>query len=347
MRIKLNILRTAGSMLALIGACAPAFGDQLPGMAQLSGSVSGSKPGLLATVMARNTDNDVGFMVFVVDDKYRAVNLFPGNYEVTIKPAVGQVFTDGFEHQTKRIKIDANESATLNFSLKSKNYEPDYAGGMTYKGGWSDAVRGYNFPPPSPDAKVLPYDQVYPPGPGRDIMERTCMGCHTVQLFAYNYNRRYASGRPLHDKAGWAITVDRMRRAVAFGQPNKQSYFDESLLTDKDRDVVVDYLADNFGADAEPRVVQLESEPELNLGALAKAQFVEYRFANTEELPKRASHHIGFTFDGYVWAMDRGGSLVWLDPENRRIHQSYGPRRRRRPGCRQGWVGLVRRPATF
>jgi virginiamycin B lyase len=322
MRTQYNFLRTAACMLALIGASLPAFGDLLPGMGQLSGTVSGSKPDLLTTVMARNTDNDVGFMVFVVDDKYRAVNLFPGNYEVTIKPAVGQLFTDGFGQQTKNIEIAANEHATLDFSLKTQKYEPDYAGGMRYKGGWSDAVPGNNILPPSPDAKVLPYEEIYPPGPGRDILERACLSCHTVQLFSYNHNRRYTSGRPIHDKAGWGINVDRMRKGMSFGKPNKQSYFDESLLTDKDRDILVDYLADNFGADSEPRAVQIPSEPDFDLQALGKAQFVEYRFANTEALPKRGTHHIGFTVDGNVWAMDMGGSLVWLDPRTGE-HKAY------------------------
>ena len=314
MKTSSSLLRNVSAFLVMAGLCAPGLAANLAGMGQLSGTVSGGKKGLLARVMARNTDNDVGFMVFVVDGRYRVVNLFPGNYEVTVAPAVGQVFRDGFKPQTKKIRIAADQDASLNFSLKGMKYPPDYVGGMAYQGGWSDAVPGFTFPPPSADAKVLPYEEIYPPGPGRDIMERTCMGCHTVQMFSYNYNRRYSSGRPLHDKAGWAITVDRMRKAVAFGQPNKQSYFDAALLSDEDRDILVDYLADNFGAESEPRVVQLESEPVLDMQALAKAQYVEYRFANSEDVPKRATHHIGFTFDGDVWAMDRGGSLVWLDP---------------------------------
>jgi virginiamycin B lyase len=300
----------------------PAVADLLPGMGQLSGTVTGSKPDLLTTVMARNTDNDVGFMVYVVNDKYRTVNLFPGNYEVTIKPATGQLFTDGFEPQTKQISIAIDEHVTLDFSLQSKEFAPDYVGGMTYQGGWSDAVPGNPFPPPSPDAKVYPYDEIYPPGPGRDIMERTCMGCHTVQFFAYNHNRRYTSGRNIYNKAGWGVTVDRMRSGISFRSPNKQSYFDKSLLNDADRDIVVDYLAENFGVNSEPRVVELPSEPALDLAALEKAQLVEYRFMNNDELPKRKTHHIGFTVDGKVWAMDRSGSLVFLDPQTGE-HKSY------------------------
>ena len=115
MRMSFGVHKITAGLLVLVGMSLPAFGDMLPGMGQLSGSVTGSKPDLLATVMARNTDNDVGFMVYVVNDKYRTVNLFPGNYEVTIKPATGQLFTDGFEHQTSKIVIAADEHVTLDF----------------------------------------------------------------------------------------------------------------------------------------------------------------------------------------------------------------------------------------
>jgi streptogramin lyase/cytochrome c2 len=309
-----NPLRCIAQVLFFMGLCQPVLGDLLPGMGQLSGSVTGVKPGLLATAMARHTETGVGFMVFVVDGRYRAVNLFPGDYEVTITPAVGQVFTAGFAAEMKEVRIAAGEQAKLDFELTPQTYGPDYVGGMTYKGGWSEARRGVKSLPPSPDASVAPYDDIYPPGPGRDILERRCMGCHTVQLFAYNFGRAYASGRPLHDKAGWGITVDRMHEGAAFGKPNKQSYFDAKLLSDADRDTLVDYLAENFGPDSEPRVVQLESEPELDLDALKKAQYVEYHFPNLDQRPKAGTHHIGFTTDGYVWASERSDSLIWLDP---------------------------------
>ncbi len=283
----------------------------LPGMAQLSGKVSGLKDGLLTTVHALNTDKNIDFMVFVVDGEYRATNLFPGNYEVTVKPAVGQVFTDGFEVQTVKVQIEAGTNAKQDFTLKDQKWGPDYVGGMDYTAGYADSIGGFNFPPPSPVAKIEPYEKVYPPGRGRELLENICMGCHTVQLFPYNYDRRYASGRPVKDKAAWAITVDRMHKALRLGKaPN----FDEDLLTPEDREILIDYLATNFGADSEPRVVQLESEPEIDEKALAKAQYVEYRFAATDELPKRATHTLSFTLDGNVWAMDRGGSLVLLDP---------------------------------
>jgi streptogramin lyase len=293
----------------------------LPGMAQLSGKVTGLKPGLLTTVHALNTDKNINTMVFVVDGEYLAVNLFPGNYEVTVQPAVGQVFTDGFEVQTVKLHIESGQRAVQDFALKDQTWGPDYVGGMDYTSGWSDAIGDFWDTPPSPVAKVLPYEKIYPPGRGRELLENICMGCHTVQLFPYNHDRRYASGRPVKDRAAWAATVDRMHKNLPFGKaPN----FDEDLLSPEDREILIDYLAANFGPDSEPRVVQLESEPELDEKALAKAQYVEYRFPNHEKLPKRATHTLSFTLDGKVWAMDRAGALVLLDPATGEYEEFIG-----------------------
>ena len=297
--------------LLWLGLTLTAHAASLPGTGELSGRVSGNQPDLLATVYALNTDRDVGYMVYVVNGRYRATTLFPGNYEVAIRPAVGQLFEKGFEPQTHRIRIEGDEHASLDFELEEAIYEPDYVGGMFYQGGWTDKAGM----PSSPDAEVLPYDEDYPPGRGREIMENTCFGCHTIQLYPYNYTRTYPTGRPLHDKAGWAITVDRMHKGVAFSSPGKPSYFDEKYLTPEDREIVIDYLAENFGPDSKPRVVQLESEPELDLEALEKAQFIEYRFFNTEEKPTRFTQQIDFDAEGNVWVSDRGcPCIVKVDP---------------------------------
>ena len=53
-----------------------------------------SEPGVLPVVYAYNTDKDVGYTVFVVNGKYRAVNMIPGAYDITIRPAVEQL--EGF-----------------------------------------------------------------------------------------------------------------------------------------------------------------------------------------------------------------------------------------------------------
>ncbi|MCB2109164.1 MAG: hypothetical protein KDE14_15745 [Rhodobacteraceae bacterium] len=299
---------------SLLFAPPTSYAAHMAGYADLSGKVTGTVPGLLTAVYATQTDKHVTFVVFAIGGEYRVTNLIPGPYEISVRPAVGQVFGDGFAPVTKTATVGPDTDLQIDFALQSQAYGPDYVGGMWYTGGWADEIDGDPDQPASPDAVIEPYDKIFPPGRGRELMENICFGCHTPNQYAYNYNRRYASGRPIHDKDGWAITVDRMSKGVPFQNAAKASYFDDQLLAPEDYDVLIDYLDANFGVDAVPRAIELEREPELDEAALAKAQFVEYRFPNTEQMPKRATHTIGFNPDGNVVAMDRSGSIIVVDP---------------------------------
>ena len=124
--------------------------------------------------------------------------MFPGNYEVTLRGTVGQL-NWSLAQQTIKLQIKAGATATADFSVKDTSVAPTYVGGMTY-----------------PDAKIESYDTIYPKGRGRELLENICFGCHTVQLYPYNAVRTYPAGRAAHDKAGWAITIDRMAKGVAF-----------------------------------------------------------------------------------------------------------------------------------
>jgi hypothetical protein len=170
------------TVVALFGMMLPAFAGQLEGYGQLSGKVTGATPGVLPTVVARNIANEVSFVVFVVNGEYSAVNLFPGSYDVTVRPAVDQL--EGFTPETVRVELQADEHAEVDFALRDVRVMENYAGGMPYPEGTT----------------VLPYDEIYPPGPGRDVIERVCFGCHTQQLFSYNARASmYSGGRPPHD----------------------------------------------------------------------------------------------------------------------------------------------------
>jgi virginiamycin B lyase len=281
------------SLLALIALFSLASGwamaASLPGLGTLSGKVTAPRPLVAAKVIAYNIDKNVKYVVFTYKNEYRVVNAFPGRYRVTIEKP-------GFSTTEQQIVIRADGSATLDFAMKTAPVADDYVGGMTY-----------------PGARILSYDEIYPPGRGREIIERTCQGCHTVQLFPYNVKRTYPMGRNLKDRAAWAITVDRMHKGPAFGQQGA-AYFDPALLPPADRDILIDYLATNFGIDSEPRVVRKDiPDPPLDEEALGKAQYIDYIFPNEPGKPDRFTQEIDF-HGGDVYIADRGHGLVRLDP---------------------------------
>ena len=85
--------------------------DSLPGMAVLSGTVQAPKAFKAAQVHLMNVDKNVLFMVYTSGGRYRAPNLFPGNYEVTVR---GQ----GLAGDAQKIQLAAGARETLNFSLR-------------------------------------------------------------------------------------------------------------------------------------------------------------------------------------------------------------------------------------
>ena len=294
----------AGLSLLLMAGCSGESTDpgappssEDDGLGQLSGMVQGTVEGLLPVVYAYNTDKDLAYTVFVVDGEYRVVKMIPGRYDVTIRRAVDQL--EGFDPQTISIEIGPGDAVELDFALTGVGPVVDYAGGMHY-----------------PNAEILPYDEVYPPGPGRDILERACHGCHTIQLFSYNdFSRAYPGARAPKDRQAWEVVVDRMYEAPAFGRAGKASLFDPKFLPPEDRDILVDYLAETFPADRPPVVVQLAREPELDYEALKKAMFVEYIYRESDEYEVWPwPHQVDFDLDGNVWIAYTACCIVRFDP---------------------------------
>ena len=280
-----------------------------PALASLSGRVTADKPAGQLSIYALNTDKHIGYMVYVVGGQYRATHLFPGHYDVTLRGTAGQR-NWSLPQQTRQLRIAAGATANLDFTLAVPTLAPSYVGGMPY-----------------PNAKVEPYDSIYPTGAGRDVIERVCFGCHTSSFFPYNVVRTYPGGRTQHDRDGWALTVDRMAKGVAFNTAGKASYFDPLLLSPVERDALIDYLAKNFGPDSLPRAVEQDADPPLDAATLEKAEFIEYRFANTLGENDRFTHTPDFDRNGNVWIMDRGGeSLVKIDPVTGTItdHKGHG-----------------------
>jgi streptogramin lyase len=300
------------ALLALVAGGA-ASGEQLPGMGRLAGHVSVRNPVGFLSVYAFNTDRNIGYMVYVVAGKYRATNLFPGHYDVTLRGTVGQLDWS-LPQQTAHVTIVAGKQGTVNFSVSATKLAPTYIGGMAYR----------DLPPPYPNAKIVPYNVLYPPGRGRDVIERVCFGCHTANFYPYNAVRRYAGGRPPFDRAGWAGIIDLMSKAPCFNMPGNPSCFDPMLLPPADREAVIDYLATNFGAQSVPRVVEQESEPKLDASALEKAEFVEYRFPNKPG-ETRFVHTPDFDGNGNVWITDVStGALIKVDPRSGQLSDHRG-----------------------
>src|SRR5213594_185201 len=88
----------------------PARGTGLTGMATMTGSVTAGKPFKAAQVYIRNTDKRILYMVYTNAGQFRALGLFPGNYEVSVTAR-------GLKSDIQRLAIKAGDTPSLKFSL--------------------------------------------------------------------------------------------------------------------------------------------------------------------------------------------------------------------------------------
>src|SRR5438552_15418991 len=197
-----------------------ADGDTLPGTATLTVVVNAPKPFKAAQVHLMNVEKNVLFMVYTSGGRYRAVNLFPGRYEITVRKP-------GFAADPKTVVVAANGAETVNFSLREQAAHPIRQGEF----GFTTQRAG--------EVKLVSYDELYPKGPGRVVFEKTCLYCHGNNFF------------PIKQlpEPQWSHFIDYM-----LGKDNERgAMVPAGTLTEKDRAVLLAYLTQNFGPQGEKR----------------------------------------------------------------------------------------------
>src|SRR5258705_3710230 len=177
----------------LAGEPSVAQAAALPGFGNISGSVQSAAPFKAAQVFIRNVDKRVLFMVYTSAGQFRATPLFPGNYEISA--SAGTLRSD-----VQKLVVKAGANPKVSLSLRDAA-----AGGSqrTIVG----ALEGEN----SGDRTVTQeasYDEIFPPGPGREIAERTCMICH---------GENFLSTQPA-TVGTWNLRLDRMQGRNLFDQ---------------------------------------------------------------------------------------------------------------------------------
>src|SRR5438128_6590495 len=136
-----------GASGSVAASPAAAQGAALPGTASLSGTVDSTAPFKAAQVFIRNVDKRILYMVYTNAGQFRAVNLFPGNYEIGVT-------TKGLVSDVQKLALKAGDNPKVKLSLRSSETAPNSA------------------------IEERSYDEIYPAGPGRDVAERTCLICH-------------------------------------------------------------------------------------------------------------------------------------------------------------------------
>lgn len=273
----LKILGLIG--VALVFYCAAALqalatieAESLSGLGALTGRVEAPKPFKAAHVYAQNIDKNILYMVYSSEGRYRVVDLIPGNYELSVQ-------TNGLASDVQKLEVKAGSNLTVNLKMHEAETEPQH---QAY---FADPRRD-----PKQDftnLKFATYDEMFPAGRERSLMEKNCIECHGVNFF------------PLNPRTAekWTEAVAKMANAGRL-----------PMLTPQDGQDVIAYLTKNFGPDSPRRYQKIDKPFPVDEQALSKAMYIEY-FAPVD--PKvdvqgniRRLHEAGFDNDGNVWYGD-------------------------------------------
>jgi streptogramin lyase len=262
--------------LFVAGQLAVAVEDltRIEGTGSLSGRVIAPNAFKAAKVYAKNIEKRMLYMVYTKDGLYHAINLLPGNYEVWVEK---ESFIPG---SIEKVYIEATDHLQLNLSLK----KPDPEQTMS-----ALEVPTMNIP-------AVPYESLYPDGPGLAVAERTCIVCHGGNFLpSFHLNTKQ-----------WDAFIGRMMR------PEKRLV----SITSQERKELAEYLGNHFGPNSDSRTLKIDVEIPLDEDALSTAMFIEYL------LPEgRSAHDPAIDHEGNVWYSDMTvpTSIGKLDPRTAEI----------------------------
>lgn len=285
---------------------------EIQGAGSISGTVEARKPFTAAQVYIRNVEKRILYMVYTNGGRFRAVNLFPGNYEINVE-------VKGMESEVRKFVVKAGDHPTMKLSLRD-SVNPGFRPSAV-----PDVGAGEKF-------TFQSYDEIYPPGPGKQVVEEVCMTCHYENKFPLKPRSEESLRNGFAELCMGKNLWERDKIGLgegAMGPPVTRYRFGT-----QDRKDALAYLAKHFGADAKPRAVRVPESEQLPLdeAKLGKAMYMEYYFnvdpsgqgINAPEYRNLKQPFVGMRqgtvvqldTDGNAWAIDRGvpNRLVKLDP---------------------------------
>ena len=243
----------------------------------IRGAVTANRGSVQAfRVRARDTINRITYTVFTVKGRYEIYNLPPSTYEVS-------VLEEAYDSPTQRGEVRNGEPTSVDLALTAKPERTTAA---------------------SP--QLLDYDELYPPGPGRDLLEKHCWGCHGP---AAGWHKR--AGKT---EAGWRESMQRMFDQQAYLKRGKIAGIGappalEHVITEVDKDTIARYLGTHFPPNHPAKDWKLDPLVR-DEAALSRALYIQWEYPPVQG-PDFADERVGrFTHDTFISAAQPG--VMWV-----------------------------------
>jgi streptogramin lyase len=245
------------ALLVLVAFDASLFA-QTPQRGTITGMVTADQGEVRGfRVTAHNLQYKLWYTVFTNKGKYTIPQALPGLYDVTILEL-------GYKSSTLPVQVGPGEIKTLNFAI-TRHAQAINAGGFGF-GTVVDADSAEFASTAARTVWVNSMDELYPPGPGRDLLKANCTGCHGDSFGTLHYT-----------KAGYRAGIVKMTETGpgSIGS-NYQINLGRTLLTAQQKDQIAEYLATNFGPPGAPdRKIRIESL-EVDEDVTSKSIYVSY-----------------------------------------------------------------------
>ena len=186
-------------------------------------------------------------MVYTSAGAFKAVALFPGNYELTVKARGLESDPQKPRRQGRRQSRREGGDARRQGSRPVSDLGGSVAGAELANGVAAAEEGRSSWPATTRSIR---------PGPGRVVLETLCMNCHGENFFPSN--PRSAQGWKFGARQDDGQEPRRARpaqRSAKASSPASASAFRFGL---QDRKDVLEYLTKNFGLDKKPRAVKTD-----------------------------------------------------------------------------------------
>jgi streptogramin lyase len=272
--------KTAGAVaMAVLTLAAPIATARAadPAAGTITGKVTADQGAVVAfRVKVKDTSRKIAYTVFTQKGFYRIFNLPPGNYQVA-------GLQEGYASTTQNVELKAGESKSADLTLTAEETK---------------------------HVKWVDYNELFPPGPGRDVLMQECGGCHGLEHIPWQ-------AMAPRSEAAWRAAVNRMFTVIP---TRSQVPIVSSVAVPEDkREAIIQYFASNFGMDTERRDLKLDAVS-LDEDALSKAVYVQYELPplGPGETGKRRMHDVfPSRVSSAVYMVDIGvGSILGMDLHN-------------------------------
>jgi streptogramin lyase len=330
MKPKISAARTLTNRLLVALACAFSFGQlassplaaqaPTPARGTLTGSVTADEgPVVGFRVTVHNRTYHLWYTVFTFKGHYTVPRALPGVYDVT-------VLEKGYEAPTVLVDLAPGETKTVDIAVKK------IVAGSATQGRSTESMSAAAGGPAAKANTVWldSLDEMYPPGPGRDLLKANCTGCHGPEFGTMHLT-----------KEGFRLGIARMTETG----PTDDAFatnLGHTYLTGAQKNEIAEYLAKNFGPGTPDKRLKVDP-PIINEAALKNAIYVSYDIP--DDLPRPPFYgdviganevngvipqapntmfgrvppqilHDPFITPGGIWYADPvGNAMVHLDPK--------------------------------